>query len=240
MSNIVVPQLFNEHVLNEFPNEAVAVLDKDGNYQSLSNIAESPRNSFAIAPRDMIIHKPTAILHSHTYPMDERIGHRFDLRTPSLSDYNGQQATNIPWAIVSTDGENISSPLIFPQSMDRELTLRPFIWLINDCGTLIRDYYWQKFNIEINYDPPDWTKKIPDEVYMKAIKNSNVKWERIDLKHIQEGDVLIMSMDGVLNHAGIYTEGKILLQMYHQISNVYDIGKFASHINMAVRYIPDE
>jgi len=228
---------WREIVLSAFPHEAVALITPDLRLIQVENVAQAPDKAFEVTPADYIKCQPIAVLHSHTYPLGTPQC-RYDERTPSYADAMCQQRMNIPWGISSTEGENVSPLLWFPMSWDRPLLGRQFCWFNNDCGSLVRDYYWQTFGIDIRYHYVDWEKGIPANTYLDGIKQSPVTWQEVELKHVMEGDMIVMSILNPYDHAAIWQGGKLLQQLHRKVSAAYPFGAFRSHINKAFRYIP--
>ena len=221
-------------VIECYPEEACAIVKK-GKVITVANVADDKENSFEIAAVDIVKYKPDAILHSHTYILQDRI--TIDKRTPSLADINTQKLMDIPWGISETEGENVSSLLWFPQSRDKELVGRRFIFYVDDCYTLLRDYYHQKLNIELPYYPDgvDYND-IPDGAYYDNVKSYG--FYEIELAEVKEHDVLIMSCGGKqCNHSAVYLGNNMALNHFITgISHEVPIGKLSSWLTTACRW----
>ena len=221
-------------VLECYPEEACAIV-KTGKVIKVANIAEDKENSFEISPEDIIKHKPEAILHSHTYTLQDRT--YIDRRTPSLADMNTQRAMDIPWGISETEGENCSDILWFPQDRNKELYGRRFIFNVDDCYTLLRDYYYQKLDIELPYYPENVDyNNIPDGAYFDNIKSYG--FYEIPLSEAKEHDVLLLTIDGKhCCHSAIYLgNNKALNHFITGLSRDMDMGLLSSWLTTACRW----
>lgn len=206
-------EAIEKHTLERYPEEMCGFLTET-DFIPVSNIAENPKASFTISAEDRVkyLNSAIAIVHSHT--KDPREPELFDLRTPSFSDFKNQQKTNLPWLIVGCESISVSSPLQFPRIPNNEYLGRRFQWFVNDCYSLVQDFY--KFNLGI---------ELPNAVVetdYKEIRSSEDLFEpyilefgfvEILLEDIQEGDLIILDNRGIANnHLGIYTQGQILHQ----------------------------
>lgn len=242
-----------EYILSQYPNEACGVISNDTFYP-IKNISETPELSFKMDPIELLVHQKQYeieyIVHSHTYTQDRKP--LFDLHpcTPSQSDYVFQQMNKVPWLIYASEGENVTQPVILdPSNTQRELTGREFIFYINDCYSLVRDFYFQKLNILLEPHSTDWTwepqyddnnEPIPttaatSNCYEKFFKDWG--FEKVQMEEIKYGDVIIMSILGDCNHAGVYIGDSLLLHhITKRKSDTVLVGKMNSFIQFVLRF----
>jgi proteasome lid subunit RPN8/RPN11 len=232
-----------KHALDCFPEEMCGVvINKADNirFEPLENISNDKKHSFTLDPVEYAKLEPwvEVIFHSHINNFQFS---KYDKRTPSYSDFVNQKKTAKPWGIVLTDGDSVSTPVYFPRIPSSNYLERPFLWYINDCYTLVQDYFEFELNIPslIKYpDDFDWmkyeingfkdfflpyAKKLLEEEKIKPIN---------DLNKLKNGDIIVINKHGVVNsHLGIFHNGEILHQdiistlepMSHYVYNISNI-----------------
>lgn len=216
-----------------FTNKALSKEEADS-----KNISNNRLNSFSIASIELVpyLNKLTAIVHSHC--RDKRKPEILDTRTPSLADILGQKESGLPWLIVSTEGEVVTPAIQLPREPSNNYIGRPFIWFINDCYTLVQDYY--KFELGINL--PDHkantdykSLRIFDNIFDNYI--AEYKFEASDdLKNMKNGDLILLDNGGKKrNHLGIYHNGKIIHQDLLSVEVPFET--FIGRINKVLRYV---
>lgn len=210
---------FTNNVLNVFPEEACGFII-DGLYVKCKNVAEDPEDTFTIKKEDYIDAIKTgnlqALLHSHPVPLGTEPT-LYDVRAPSLRDMETQEEMEVPWGIVTTEGENVSDILWFGYNEPPELKGRQFIPSVFDCYTLIIDYYKINHNITIRNYPrePIWEDYDPKMYDNNWIEEGFIKldpWEQG-----QKDDVLMFKLGNstYVNHAGILLDGVKFLHHLH-------------------------
>lgn len=199
----------------EFPKELCGVLIED-NFVQLTNIAESPEDSFKFDVMDYLQYSECdAIIHSHT--QKPRRNYRHDLRTPSVKDRLKQIESNKPWGIVATDGITALDPIWLPRTYSREYIGRPFIWFIYDCYTLVQDYYFFEFGIQLMDHAMEFDYgngfRIENNVFDKYMAEAGFYDRVFKPGDIKKGDLVLLTHLGVdQSHLGIYTGESILHQ----------------------------
>lgn len=229
-------QKIKDAALADYPNEMCGVCTVN-DFVHLKNVSDSPEKSFKIAPAEYVIYvnNVTAIVHSHTRPVNK--SDIFDLRTPSMADIDGQIKTGLPWVIVGCEGYEVSDPLIFPRTPSADLIGRPFIWYINDCYTLVMDYY--KFNMgvdlpghDINFDWGIEHRRL-NNIFENYIESYG--FSEVVIDDIKNGDVILLDNIGVKNHIGVYHDGDIIHQL--GISTKEHMTNYYTRINKVLRYV---
>lgn len=228
-----------EYCLKEYPKEAVIAITKDDAIP-LENLHKDPNNYFKV-DEHIVCHEldTIALVHSHIIdlnnPRPEFRGVYVDPRVPSKMDMMSQVAMDIPFGIVSCDGNEVSGVLWFPD-LDAPLLGRQYISNVYDCFSLLRSYYWQNYNIVIPENPREYAfwRESPNEVLDKyskfCFKETN--------DELKEGDVLVLCIMGnYTSHLGIYIGGgKFIHHMTDQLSKEEYLVKWEKQIVKKLRY----
>lgn len=204
----------NRGVLGNYPNESCGFILKDDTIVFCMNVVDNPEKAFKINPVDYIKFSGQIKYIFHSHCVDARAGKPLDPRTPSLADMKGQQVTGIPWLIFATEGWVVSDPITLPRTPSNNYLDRPFIWFINDCYTLVQDYYKFELGIELKpYVLHDYTSvRKSDKVFDEFIEDYGFK-ETSDMSNLENGDLFIIDNSGFTeNHLAIYHEGFLLHQ----------------------------
>lgn len=234
--------------LASFPHEMVGVLTEKMGFIQLQNLASSSTHRFEI---DILeyrkldrVYKVTGLVHSHTRQKNVDYGPaaELDSRTPSHLDVKSQKSLGIPFYIVATDGEFVMEPICYPRDKNTPLYGRPFIFYINDCYTLVADYYYQNYGIELMEHAPefDWWNDgkggVTTPFYTQYLEEAG--FYKIDEYELEVGDIIIMGMgkqDG--NHLGVFVEDyKILHHIMNHPSSSLPISKWKSYIQGYARH----
>jgi len=239
-----IKKQIDKHAKAVFPNECVGVI-VDRDYHPLNNISDNPENHFHvdIAEYAEVTKDGTvrALIHSHTFdsPVDRRAAKRtIDRRTPSKSDMATQQAMNVPFGIIHTDGKAISDVLWFGENTTPELLEREFIHGVTDCYSIVRDYFKLERDIELPDYPREWAWWESDEnMYLDLFEKTG--FEEIDESDLQVGDVVLMSvLAESVNHAGVYVDNnKMLHHLVGRLSIIEPYNQWMKYKNKIVRYM---
>lgn len=235
-----------KHTLAEYPKEMCGFLTADDFFPA-ENIAERREGDpedrdarelrFTINPLDYAKYysKAIAIVHSHCRKAKQP--EVFDLRTPSYRDMIEQPRTNLPWLIVGCEGINVSTPLQFPRIPNNNYLNRHFLWFINDCYTLVQD--WYLFELDITLKPyvlsGDYTAiRCLSNLFETHIEDYGFK--EVPYAEIQKHDLVILD-NGAFesNHLGIFTGTSILHQ--DSLSVEVPFETFIGRIKKVVRYV---
>lgn len=226
----------NEAAIACFPQEMCGLLTQD-DFVLCPNVHPEPQSAFTISATALApwAGKIIAIVHSHC--REPRKYEVFDCRTPSLSDVEGQEQSGVPWLIVGTEGETCTEPLELPRTPSRNYIGRQFVWFIDDCYTIIQDFYQFEFGITL---PPhlrqdfvsmrDWNHLFADHI-------SNYGFvEVFGLENLADGMVLLLDNGrGKSNHLGIYFQGKVLHQ--GELSAWEPAEHFVGRIQRILKYV---
>jgi len=235
---------FNQHVLNEYPKEAVGVLVHD-EFVACKNIDEQPTQHFRVSGTQLAEigankGRITALLHSHPY--DIRRPPKFDAVWPTHHDMQQWLKSDIPWGIASTEGENVSPLVWLDESVIAPLEGRPFIHGIWDCYATVRDWY----RLEKGYNIPNFPRGM--EWWDKGGNHYEDNFRaagfiEIPRKEIQIGDsVLFQVRSPVINHAAVITgSNEILHHLFHRLSGKDRFDRWERLSAKFVRYVgPDK
>lgn len=236
----------NEDTLNQikeaakqaYPNEMCGFYLLDDTFVQVENRHETPETHFKISSLDHFKHKDRIkyIVHSHC----NNRRYRFHPLTPSAGDTGDmvqQRRSGVPWMIVATDGENTEGPIIYPRIPNNNYCGRIFIPYINDCFTIVQDYYQFEYGIQLSY-PKDtkWTERASLDYLFANYINDYPFVEVKRLQDMQRGDILLVDNDNcVRSHLLINLDNNTIL---HQgaVSKVENISKFDGLIHKVYRY----
>jgi proteasome lid subunit RPN8/RPN11 len=233
----------SEHAITEYPKESCGLLlNVKGKevYVPCDNAHETPTKAFSIPAaqsadaedRGQIL----AIVHSHP---DGPV-------RPSAGDKAACEASKLPWIIVAVHkdpAEPDASPKvvgvldIVPTGEKPPLLGREFVHGVQDCYTLIRDWYREVRGIDLpNFEREDnWWHKGGDLYLENFAKAGFVEVPQLE----QVGDVILMQvLSDKVNHAGVYLgNGKFVHHLYGRLSciDVYG-GQWAEMTRKIVRY----
>ena len=206
-----------EHGKQMFPQESVGIVVGEV-YIPLQNISDEPENHFTFDKATWIKYgKVSAVIHSHPN------GNLY----PSACDMENQIITAVPWGLFVCDNERASDILWFGDGTPRPPLFGPeryFHHGINDCYSLIRDYYKQEMGIQLLEFPRDWewwnedTREEQKDLYVKGFGKTGFR--AIPQSEIKPGDVFLASIgraskNGTVNHGGIYLGGSGEIILHH-------------------------
>lgn len=199
----------------EYPKEMCGVV-VEGNFIQLENTSNNPEDSFKFDVIQYLQYSSCdAIIHSHT--QKPRRNYRHDLRTPSIVDRRKQIESNKPWGILATDGITALAPIWLPRTYSQEYIGRPFIWFIHDCYTLVQDYYFFEFGIELMDHALEFDYgngfRIENNIFDKYIADAGFYDRPFKPGELKKGDLVLLTHLGVdQSHLGIFTGESILHQ----------------------------
>lgn len=206
-----------EHAKEQFPKEScglVVVVKGKKIYWPCANIASDSEQMFVIEPSDYASAEDTgevsAVVHSH--PVTPAV--------PSDADKVAAEKTGVPWYIVSPVTESWGEYI--PCGYTSPLIGRRWVWAVQDCWTLARDWY-----AEQGIALPDWDRPLNPQDFINSPRFDSC-WNEAGFRELQEdeelqpGDGPLMSIRCAagLNHCGIYIgEGMILHHMQGRLSS---------------------
>jgi len=198
-----------EHAKKDAPHEAcglVGIYKGKEKYYPCKNLAEALEDQFIINPDDWIKTEDEAeiiaVFHSHpNHPS-----------TASDADLASCEYLDLPFYIVTPETENWS--YYEPSGYKKGLIGREWKWNIQDCWSLIEDWYKDKRNIFIEHWP---RPKSPKEFSQNPLfEYALPKLGFQDLKNnvdLEKGDVLLMDTNntGTLDHVALYIGDQTIL-----------------------------
>lgn len=190
-----------EHAAKEYPNESCGVV-VDKEYIPCKNVAEDPTSFFSIDPIDIVKAESKGDIEAyvHSHPNGTAEATEPDLVSMNL---NGK-----PWLICAyTPDELIEVKLHKPTGYILPLLGRNYYHGLQDCYTLIKDYYYRELNIVLNdYDRSDnwWLVENTKSLYLDNFKNEGFIEVKDDT--INKHDVILFKLGKTfhINHAGIF------------------------------------
>lgn len=223
------------HVLSAFPNEACGIVVKN-KYIPLKNIHPEPLTNFRIDPVDMVQYgEVEAVIHSHIINPRNTI----DPRTPSTSDQESQQRSDITYGIVATDGHKVTDVLYFGDDIAiPPLEGREFVHGVLDCYSILRDYYRLNFGIKIKNWVRDWNWWLNAQDLYTDENLASIGFHKIAFTDIKAHDVILFKVNSpVPNHCGVYIQHNTFIhQLGHRLSGTESLNKYRKFIWGVYRY----
>lgn len=224
-----------EATLAVYPKEMCGILTAC-DFFPLQNVHETPEAAFRFDRMEFAKFLPitTAIVHSHTRSI--KTPEFFDLRTPSFTDMQQQKRSNLPWLIVGTEGLTVTEPLQFPRTPNNNYLGRKFLWFINDCYTLVQD--WYRFELGIELPDADIKNDYREIRHLNDLFEpfiADYKFVEVPFRHLADHDLVLLDNAGFnRNHLGVYCKGKV----WHQdmLSVCEPVETFLGRINKVLRY----
>ena len=199
-----------QHAKKDAPHEAcglVAVYKGKEKYFPCKNLAEDLQDQFILDPDDWINAEDqgeiVAVFHSHpNHPP-----------TPSQADLASCEYLDLPFYIVTP--ETSDWYYFEPSGYRKNLIGREWKWQIQDCWSLIEDWFKEKKGIKLkHWDRP----KSPKEFSRKPLFEHGLPLTGFVELHkdddLEIGDVLLMDTTntGKLDHVALYIGDQTILQ----------------------------
>ena len=199
------------HALMCYPEECMGYLDRDGRYVPVANVSDRPDLSGLADPvvleAAMRRGDLRALCHSHPGGPD----------CPSEQDMLYQIEVEVPFVIVSTNGQVCSAPFAWGDQLldERDLVGRGFRHGVDDCYALIRAHRFRTRGELL----PDyarnwewWLDGTPGEKDLYRRFFADAGFYEIDPAQVRDGDCWMAAVrSAVPNHAGVYLDGGLAL-----------------------------
>lgn len=225
---------WNEHVVATYPEEAVAIV-VNNEVVLMTNTSATPQETFKVEPTEFWKYKDSiqAVLHSHCFDLNDRS--RLDHRVPSKEDMIGQINMNCWWGITATEGEGTTPILWFGPDRNEPYEGREFIFNVNDCLELVRDYYRRELGINIRPQARNWNWFETENLFEEAIDREGFVEVKID--EIQVNDVVYFNiLEDKTNHIGVYLgDNQVLHHLFGRLSGIDSFSKWNRQIKKVVR-----
>lgn len=234
-----IVEAFTKHALAEYPKEACGVVVK-GKYFPCTNVADQPTKTFRVSAYEMGLieakeGKVDAVLHSHPY--NKQRTSPWPPEWPSAVDMECWLKGSSAWGIAATDGEGMSQLVWLDDQNPEPLEGRQFIHGVNDCYSVVRDWFRQERGIDLpNYPRQiDWWDNGQDLYSENFAKAGFVE---IPASQATVGDCALFQVKSpVINHAAVITgPNTILHHLFHRLSGKDSLQKWARVITKYVRY----
>ena len=197
-----------DHAQKDSPNEAcglLAVYKGKEKYFPCKNLAEEKGEYFIIDPDDWVTIEDkgeiVAVIHSHPNCPP----------TPSQADLASCEYLDLPFYIVTPETQQWH--YFEPSGYKKGLIGREWVWDIQDCWSLVTDWYKEKKNIEIKHWPrPSSPQEFEQNPYFEKVITGSGFIELDDNVDLQVGDVLLMdSSQNKLSHVALYIGDQTIL-----------------------------
>lgn len=234
--NKTTQQAIFAHALTCYPCECCGLI-VDGDYYPCVNVATEPQAQFEIDPVEYLrlseLGEIQAIVHSH--PNGEPLPSEVDLVQMSLHD--------VPWVIVSVNDGKCQMQTHKPTSYISPLVGREYHHGLQDCYSLVRDYYSRELDIVL----PDfkrcdewWENPSHEPLYENNFGKAGFR----ALNHnetLQTHDVILCRVGRThhINHALIYL-GDYQLQSENSPTYANHLVLHHPHSRLSVREVYGE
>lgn len=236
----------SETLLNEielearkaYPEEFCGLILVDGSLVVLPNEAEDKTKAFDFNRGFLSLYENRIayIIHSHTS------SGFFHICTPSAKDIIAQHELQLPFLICGMEKTNFTPPLEYPPKRRQKYIDRPFIMGINDCGTLVQDFYLYEFELVITNNllsKADNRKTYPRHLQEEFLRNGFIELPDWGKETLNFGDILLSSTCGIRgNHTSIFIDksrilNQALVSAYEPLENLFNsIEKVYRHTNL--------
>lgn len=179
--------------------EWCGVLEAKGTVRPMNNVSKTPKTAWEFDPEEWskVRENVVALIHSHV------VQGMVDIRTPSVADIKCHEAFKLPLFIVGMYRGIFYAPIRIPSIPTPTYLGRKYIAAVNDCSTLLRDFYHFEMGIKINCD-------MEKSLCVVKEQSANIRWglERNgfvegEVEALRKGDVLLVSMGAKGNHGVI-------------------------------------
>lgn len=204
------------HALAVYPRESVGYI-RNESYQTLTNCCDDPAHFVVPVSEELAAYQAGMDLFVHSHPDG--------CNCPSESDMAHQEGSGVPWAIIVLQPPDKARPL--PQFMEAfvfgaKMPVAPyegrsFRHGVNDCYSLVRDWWRKERGVELPYFPRgnEWWKD-GQNLIMDWMEKANF---HTFAGEPEAGDVILMSVGHfqgkhLVNHMGVYVGNGLMLHHF--------------------------
>ena len=178
------------------PDQEVCGIVAGGQYWPCNNAHSSPSRHFAITAEDYARFDPLgieAIFHSHLYFSEDKF---------SRHDIASCKQVNVPWVMYCVPANTWHH---MDPTGNAPFLERPWLYGINDCYGLLRDYYRREFSIERDdYDRGEEFEWKSSEWRMFEKNFEGQGFREVGDGQARKGDMLLMQLQADFpNHVGV-------------------------------------
>jgi cell wall-associated NlpC family hydrolase len=145
--------------------------------------------------------------------------HPFAAPDPTEADLTSCEESGVPWLIMNHPNGNYL--VVEPSGYSAPLVGRQFCHGVNDCYTLIRDYYKRELGTQLpDFHREDHWWGHGQNLYLDGYASAGFK--KIEDGSLNKHDVLLLQLRSpVPNHSAIYLgDGKILHHLFGRLSTI--------------------
>lgn len=222
----------------EFPKEEVCgfVLDNNTIFRA-RNISSLKNKTFSVYPLDYLAAeekgKIVAVYHSH-------------ILTKEFSEFDKVNSTNHNKIYVMYCLKSDSFHIFYPNNYSNKYIGRQFNYKTNNCYTIIKDFYKNELNINIEANIPelneDWYKNNPNLILDEFNKSTQFKSISNWQQNIKKYDIIFfnyLNIDNSPHHLGMYIDDGIFLHLPRRQYSKMEIfdNFFQSKVFDVIRYV---
>ncbi len=214
--------------IEQYPNELCGFV-VNSKWVQLDNHHKDPVDNFKILSKNFIKYKDDniqAVIHSHTITKQCK-NNTVDPRSPSIADQVSWKNTDLPWGILATDGETATDLIWLDDNNRPPLLGRSFIYGVYDCWSIIRDWYWMNYDIDLLNIPRDhgWDYR-GENLYEDNLEACGLY--HVSSADVHIGDILFFKLGcSFYNHAAVYIgDNKIIHHFANRLSEECNYSKW--------------
>lgn len=222
-----------KHAEHEYPKESCGLIVKVGKskkYIRCTNVADSQHSTdeFVISPQEYSdaeeLGEVIAVVHSHPDATTQ----------PSIRDRAVCSAMEIPWVITSWPDGDIRTIVPEKAPLEGRYFCHGTDW---DCYGLVRDYYREIYDIQLNrYDHDRFWWEDDNDTSFYEEKYADEGFYKVTDGTLKEGDLIIMQIRAKKpNHAAIYLGNNIML--HHMFGKLSKKDVFGGYWEENTRFI---